>query len=91
LRRDEALRWSRVAELAIDRNETPVSARIARLTKFGGLLQLQIEDMTAIRKPPGRRGCRELKIQDLHLHDLRHEGTNRLSERQASPSNKLPW
>jgi integrase len=27
-----------------------------------------------------RRGCTELKIEDLHFHDLRHEGTSRLFE-----------
>lgn len=27
-----------------------------------------------------RRACRELKIVDLHFHDLRHEGTSRLFE-----------
>jgi integrase len=27
-----------------------------------------------------RRVCRELKIEDLHFHDLRHEGTSRLFE-----------
>ncbi len=27
-----------------------------------------------------RRGCAELKIEDLHFHDLRHEGTSRLFE-----------
>jgi integrase len=27
-----------------------------------------------------RRGCRELGIEDLHFHDLRHEGTSRLFE-----------
>lgn len=27
-----------------------------------------------------RRGCRELKITDLHFHDLRNEGTSRLFE-----------
>ncbi len=27
-----------------------------------------------------RRGCVELKIDDLHFHDLRHEGTSRLFE-----------
>ncbi|VIO72676.1 Tyrosine recombinase XerC [Bradyrhizobium ivorense] len=26
------------------------------------------------------RGCEELKIEDLHFHDLRHEGTSRLFE-----------
>jgi integrase len=27
-----------------------------------------------------RRGCRELGIEGLHFHDLRHEGTSRLFE-----------
>ncbi|HRO14585.1 MAG TPA: site-specific integrase [Paracoccus sp. (in: a-proteobacteria)] len=27
-----------------------------------------------------RRACRDLKIRDLHFHDLRHEGTSRLFE-----------
>jgi integrase len=27
-----------------------------------------------------RRECRELKIEDLHFHDLRHEATSRLFE-----------
>jgi integrase len=27
-----------------------------------------------------RRQCRELKIDNLHFHDLRHEGTSRLFE-----------
>ena len=26
------------------------------------------------------RACEELKIEDLHFHDLRHEGTSRLFE-----------
>jgi hypothetical protein len=48
LRRDDALRWSRLAELSVDRNETPVSSRIGRITKFGELVRLHIEDMTAV-------------------------------------------
>jgi integrase len=27
-----------------------------------------------------RRACQDLKIEDLHFHDLRHEGTSRLFE-----------
>ncbi len=38
----------------MDRNETPVSARIGRLTKFEDLVKLHIEDMTAVGKPPRR-------------------------------------
>ena len=36
-----------------------------------------------IQANPGaafRRQCREIKIQDLHFHDLRHEGRSRLFE-----------
>ncbi len=51
-RRDDALRWSRLAELSVDRNETPVSSRIDRLTKFGALVRRHIEDMTAVGKLP---------------------------------------
>jgi hypothetical protein len=54
LRRDDALRWSRLAELSVDRNGTPVSARIGRLTTFSELIDLHIEDMSAIRRPPQR-------------------------------------
>jgi hypothetical protein len=54
LRRDDALRWSRLAELSVDRNETPVSDRIGRITKFGDLVRFHIEDMTAVGKPPRR-------------------------------------
>ena len=53
-RRDYALRWSRLAELSVDRNETPVSSRIGRLTKSRELIKLHIEDMTAVGKPPRR-------------------------------------
>jgi hypothetical protein len=38
----------------VDRNETPVSARICKITKFGKLMRLHIEDMTAVGKPPRR-------------------------------------
>lgn len=33
-------RWSRLAELSVDRNETPISARIGRITTFGELERL---------------------------------------------------
>jgi hypothetical protein len=42
------LRWSRLAELSVDRNETPVSTRIGRITKFGELIKLHIEERTAV-------------------------------------------
>ena len=54
LRRDDALRWCRLAELSVDRNETPISSRIGRLRKFGVLVQLHVEDVTEVGKPPRR-------------------------------------
>jgi hypothetical protein len=67
LRRDDALRWSRLAELSVDRNETPVSDRIDRLTKFGELLRLPIEDMTAVGKPPRRSKAATLDMLQREL------------------------
>jgi hypothetical protein len=68
LRRDDALRWSRLAELSVDRNETPISSRIGRITKFGELIKLHIEDMTAVGNPVladrnrQAQRCRTLRI-----------------------------
>jgi integrase len=77
LRRDDAIRWSRVAELAVDRNETPVSSRIARLTKFGELVQLHIEDMTAVGKPPGRSKAATLDMLQRELGAIRINALDR--------------
>lgn len=73
LRRDGALRWARLAELAVDRNETPVSSRIARPMKFEELAPLRIEDMVAVGRPPRRSKAATL---DMLKHEL---GTIRLS------------
>jgi hypothetical protein len=71
LRRDDALRWSRLAELSVDRNETPVSPRIGRLTKFGELVRLHIEDMTAVGKPPRRSKAAALDMLQRELGAIR--------------------
>jgi hypothetical protein len=76
LRRDEAIRWSRVAELAVDRNEPPVSSRIARQTKFGDLVQLHIEDMTAVGKPLRRSEAATL---DMLQRELARPGSTPLT------------
>ena len=71
LRRDDALRWSRLAELSVDRNETPVSSRIGRLTKFGELGRLHIEDMTAVGKPPRRSKAATLDMLERELETIK--------------------
>jgi integrase len=145
LRRDDALRWSRLAELSVDRNETPISSRIGRIIRFAIATAMRLDEICRVdwadvnertrmllirdRKDPRnkqgndqriplfgpsgydgwtilaeqalhlgsakgrifpynsrsvgtafRRGCRALGIEDLHFHDLRHEGTSRLFE-----------
>jgi integrase len=67
LRHNDAPRWSRLAELSVDRNETPVSSRIGRLTKFGELVQLHVEDMTAVGKPPRRSKAATLDMLQRQL------------------------
>jgi integrase len=71
LRRDDALRWSRLAELSVDRNETPISSRNGRLTKFGELVQLHVEDMAAVGKPPRRSKAATLIMLQRELGSIR--------------------
>jgi hypothetical protein len=66
-RRDDALSRSRLAELSVDRNETPVNSQIGRLTKFGELVRLHIEDMTAVGKPPRRSKAATLDMLQREL------------------------
>ncbi|MBB6464994.1 site-specific integrase [Aminobacter sp. NyZ550] len=54
LRRDDARRWALEAERQIDRGETPNQSRIARLKTFGDLIDLHIDDMCDVGKPPRR-------------------------------------
>jgi hypothetical protein len=54
LRRDDARRWALEAERQIDRGETPNQSRIARLKTFGDLIDLHIDDVCDVGKPPRR-------------------------------------
>ncbi len=78
-RRDDALRWSPLAELAVDRNETPVSSRIARLTKFGELIQTYIGDTRAAGRPPQRS---RTAILDLQQRESGIVGINALERKR---------
>jgi integrase len=77
LRPDDALRWSRLAELSVDRNETPVSSRIGRITKFGELVKLHIEDMTAVGKPPRRSKAATLDMLQRKLGTIKKSALDR--------------
>ena len=51
----------------MDRNETQMSARIGRLTKFGQLVKLPIEDLSAVGKPPRRSKAATLGLSQRQL------------------------
>jgi hypothetical protein len=66
---DSVFHWSRFCRASVDSNETPVSAGIGQITKFGELVRIHIEDMAVIGKfaPPwfGERppkGLRALRV-----------------------------
>jgi hypothetical protein len=52
LRRDDALRRVCLAELSVDRNETPVTSRLGRWMKFSDLVRLPLQDMTRFTRVP---------------------------------------
>lgn len=85
LRRDDALRWSRLAELSVDRNETPVSARIGRLTKLGDMVKLHIEDMTTVGKPPRRSKAATLDMLRRELGAIKITALDRERRIQFRP------
>jgi hypothetical protein len=45
LQREDARRWAVDAERQVDCDETPAGSKIARLSAFGDLIDLLIEDM----------------------------------------------
>ena len=53
-RKDDARSWALNAERQIDRGEAPKGSRTARLTTFGDLIDLHIEDMKEVGRAPGR-------------------------------------
>ena len=64
----------------MDRNETPVSSRIGRLTRFGESIKLHIEDMTAVGKPPRRSKAATLDMLQRELGAIKIAALDR--ERQ---------
>jgi integrase len=62
LRRDDARLWAIDAERQIDRGETPSESRISRLKTFGELVDLHIDDMCDVGKPPLRSKAATLNM-----------------------------
>lgn len=54
LRHEDAKRWALEAERQIDRGESPAASRISKLRTFGQLVDLHVEDMSAVGKAPRR-------------------------------------
>ncbi|MGE5564967.1 MAG: site-specific integrase [Parcubacteria group bacterium] len=71
LRREDARRWATDAERQVDRGETPVGSRTARLNTFGHLIDLHIADMKEVGKAPGRSKDATLKMLKRELGALR--------------------
>lgn len=71
LRREDARRWALEAERQADRGETPNKSRIARLKTFGELVDLHIEDMSAVGKAPRRSKAATLEMLKRRLGKLK--------------------
>lgn len=54
VRFEDAKGWALDAERQIDRGETPLATRVARIRTFGELIDLHIEDMCEVGRAPGR-------------------------------------
>ncbi len=53
-RHDHAREWATEAEAQIDRGHAPFDRRARSAKTFGALIELLIDDMKDVGKPPGR-------------------------------------
>ncbi|GLS22197.1 hypothetical protein GCM10007874_52140 [Labrys miyagiensis] len=61
-RPEDARRWALGADVKADRGETPISSRIAKIKTLGELIDLHIQDMTAVDKTPLRSKAAALDL-----------------------------
>ena len=54
VRHEDAKSWALDTERQIDRGETPLATRVARIRTFGELIDLHIDDMKEVGRAPGR-------------------------------------
>ncbi|WP_340643903.1 site-specific integrase [Phenylobacterium sp.] len=71
VRHEDAKGWSLDTERQIDRGETPLPTRIARLRTFGELIDLHIEDMKEVGRAPGRSKDATLQMLKRDLGKLK--------------------
>ena len=67
LRHDHAREWATEAESQIDRGRAPVGKRAMSAKTFGDLIDLHIDDMKEVGKPPGRSKSATLEMLQREL------------------------
>jgi integrase len=90
IRHDHARGWATDAEAQIDRGRAPSGRRSRSAKTFGALIDLHVDDMKEVGKPPGRsksatlemlqRELGALKFTDLDRERLIHFGRDRAKE-----------
>ena len=90
LRYDHAREWATESEAQVDRGRAPSARRARNLKSFGSLIDLHIDDMKDVGKPPGRsksatleklrRDLGALKFGDLDRERLIRFGRDRAKE-----------
>lgn len=71
IRRDHARAWATQAEAQVDRGLAPSGRRARSAKTFGGLIDLHIDDMTEVGKPPRRSKSATLEMLRRELGALR--------------------
>jgi isopenicillin N synthase-like dioxygenase len=61
-RREDARRWALGVDVKADRGEAPISSRIVKIKTFGEVVDLHIEDMTAVGNTPLRSKAAALDL-----------------------------
>lgn len=87
-RRADADTWAIETERTIDKGIDPKAVNPRSVTTFSEIIDLHCDTrhwqgFPHHHKSAGtafQRACKELKTDDLHFHDLRHEATSRLFE-----------
>jgi integrase len=67
VRRDHAREWATEAEGQIDRGRSPTGKRARGVKSFGDLIDLHIDDMKEVGKPPGRSKSATLEMLQREL------------------------
>ncbi len=77
IRRDHAREWATTAEAQIDQGRAPSGRRARNTTTLGGLIDLHIDDMKAVGKPPQRSKSATLEMLQRELGALRLQQLDR--------------